>query len=64
MGTESRGRVVRLRLEGTTAHVSEKAVNFHLWGMRYRKDGRMAFYRLDDDHVPALFQTALEHVRE
>ncbi len=37
--TESRGRVVRLRLEGTTVHVSEKAVNFHLWGMRYRKDG-------------------------
>ena len=37
--TESRGRVVRLRLEGTTIHVSDKAVNFHLWGMRYRKDG-------------------------
>ena len=37
--TESRGRVVRLRLEGTSVHVSEKAVNFHLWGMRYRKDG-------------------------
>jgi ParB family protein of integrating conjugative element (PFGI_1 class) len=37
--TESRGRVVRLRLEGTTVHVSEKVVNFHLWGMRYRKDG-------------------------
>lgn len=37
--TGSRGRVVRLRLEGTTVHVSEKAVNFHLWGMRCRKDG-------------------------
>ena len=37
--TESRGRVVRLRLEGTSVHVSEKVVNFHLWGMRYRKDG-------------------------
>jgi hypothetical protein len=37
--TESRGRVVRLRLDGTSVHVSEKAVSFHLWGMRYRKDG-------------------------
>lgn len=37
--TESRGRVVPLRLEGTTIHVSEKVVNFHLLGVRYRKDG-------------------------
>lgn len=50
--------------------VSESAVSHHLRHLRqmrlvrYRKEGRMAFYRLDDDHVTTLFRTALEHVRE
>ncbi|ACV69546.1 ArsR/SmtB family transcription factor [Desulfohalobium retbaense] len=30
----------------------------------YRKEGKMAFYRLNDDHVRTLFQQALDHVRE
>ena len=50
--------------------VSESAVSHHLRQMRqmrivtYRKEGRMAYYRLDDDHISGLFETALEHVRE
>lgn len=50
--------------------VSESAVSHHLRQMRqlrivrYRKDGRMAYYRLDDEHVAALFRLGLEHVRE
>ena len=32
--------------------------------VRYRKEGRMAFYRLADDHVTTLLRTGLEHVRE
>jgi ArsR family transcriptional regulator, lead/cadmium/zinc/bismuth-responsive transcriptional repressor len=32
--------------------------------VRYRKESRMAYYRLDDPHVAALFGTGLEHVRE
>ncbi len=50
--------------------VSESAVSHHLRHLRqmrlvrFRKEGRMAFYRLDDDHVTSLFRTALEHVRE
>ena len=50
--------------------VSESAVSHHLRHLRqlrlvrFRKEGRMAFYRLDDDHVTTLFRTALEHVRE
>lgn len=50
--------------------VSESAVSHHLRHLRqmrlvrYRKEGRKAYYRLDDDHVTTLFRTALEHVRE
>lgn len=50
--------------------VSESAVSHHLRQMRqmrivrYRKEGRMAYYRLDDAHVAELFQLGLDHVRE
>lgn len=50
--------------------VSPSAVSHHLRHLRqmrlvrYRRDGRLAFYRLDDDHVTTLFLTALDHVRE
>jgi ArsR family transcriptional regulator len=49
---------------------SQSAVSHHLRQLRqmkivrYRKEGRMAYYRLDDDHVTRLFTTGLEHVRE
>ena len=50
--------------------VSQSAVSHHLRQMRqmrlvrYTKRGRMAYYRLDDDHVPLLFATGLDHVRD
>lgn len=50
--------------------VSQSAVSHQLRQMRqmrivrYRRDGRMAYYRLDDPHVESLFATGLEHVRE
>lgn len=49
---------------------SASAVSHHLRQLRqmrivrYRKHGRMAYYRLDDAHVAALFRTGMEHVRE
>lgn len=49
---------------------SQSTVSHHLRQLRqmrivrYRKEGRMAYYHLDDDHVATLFRTALEHVRE
>ncbi len=52
------------------AGVSQSAISHHLRQMRdlhlvrYRREGRMAYYRLDDDHVATLFRTGLEHVRE
>lgn len=32
--------------------------------VRFRKEGRMAYYTLDDAHVAALLAQGLEHVRE
>ena len=52
------------------AGVSASAVSHHLRHLRelrlvrFRREGRMAYYTLEDDHVTTLFHTALEHVRE
>ncbi len=52
------------------AGVSQSAVSHHLRMMRalrlvrYRKESRMAYYRLDDRHIEDVFATGLEHVRE
>lgn len=49
---------------------SQSSVSHHLRQLRqmrivrYRKEGRMAYYRLDDDHIAELFRTGLDHVRE
>lgn len=32
--------------------------------VRYRREGRMAYYRLDDEHVEELLRIGLEHARE
>lgn len=32
--------------------------------VKFRKDGKEAFYRLDDDHVLGLIQQAVEHTQE
>ncbi len=32
--------------------------------VRYRKEGKQVYYRLDDQHVHQLFQAALEHQHE
>ncbi len=50
--------------------VSESAVSHQLRVLRgqrlvkYRREGKMAFYSLDDDHVQALIAQGLEHVEE
>lgn len=49
---------------------SPSAVSHHLRQLRqlklvrYRREGRMSYYRLDDAHVEELLRTGLEHVRE
>jgi len=32
--------------------------------VRFRRDGKIVFYRLDDDHVETLINQSLEHVQE
>ncbi|HUU44146.1 MAG TPA: metalloregulator ArsR/SmtB family transcription factor [Acidobacteriota bacterium] len=31
--------------------------------VRFRRDGKMAYYSIDDDHVRSLFNLGLEHIR-
>ncbi len=50
--------------------ISESAVSHHLRGLRQmrlveaRKDGREVYYRVDDEHILALFQQGVKHVRD
>ncbi|MDK2950807.1 MAG: ArsR family transcriptional regulator, lead/cadmium/zinc/bismuth-responsive transcriptional [Kosmotogales bacterium] len=32
--------------------------------VKYRKEGKMVYYSLDDDHISQLFEKGLEHVEE
>ena len=32
--------------------------------VRVRREGRLSYYRLDDEHVAELFRSGLDHVRE
>ena len=32
--------------------------------VRYRREGKIVFYRLDDDHVKSLISQSIEHVQE
>jgi len=50
--------------------LQDSAVSHHLRLLRafklvkYRKEGRVAYYSLDDEHIEKLFQQGLEHLRE
>jgi DNA-binding transcriptional ArsR family regulator len=76
LGDTSRIRIIALLSEeemnvGDLAdHVglSQSAVSHHLRHLRQmrlvrtRKDGRHVYYRLDDEHIKAIFHSGLEHV--
>ncbi len=50
--------------------VSQSAVSHHLRLLRqlrmvsFRKEGRMAYYRLNDEHVAGIIDSGLSHARE
>ncbi|MDD2332671.1 MAG: metalloregulator ArsR/SmtB family transcription factor [Candidatus Cloacimonetes bacterium] len=52
------------------AEMQQPAVSQHLKTLRlsrlvkYRKEGKVVYYSLDDDHVQMVFNLALSHVRE
>lgn len=49
--------------------ISESAVSHHMRGLRQmrmvqsRRDGKEVYYRIDDDHIIALFQQGVKHVQ-
>ena len=49
--------------------VSESAVSHHLRGLRQmrlvetRKEGREVYYRVQDEHIIALFQQGVKHIQ-
>jgi ArsR family transcriptional regulator len=50
--------------------ISESAVSHHLRGLRQmhlvqaRRDGKEVFYRIDDEHIIALFQQGIKHIQD
>jgi len=48
--------------ESLVSHQLRVLRNLHL--VRFRKEGKMAFYSLDDQHVELLLKQGLDHVRE
>lgn len=50
--------------------MNDPAVSHHLRLLKalklvkYRREGRMAYYSLDDEHIEKLFQQGLKHVQE
>ncbi len=49
--------------------ISESAVSHHMRGLRQmrmvqaRRDGKEVYYRLDDEHIIALFQQGVKHIQ-
>lgn len=52
-------------IDVTVANASHHLRTLHKEGVvKFRKEGRLAFYSLDDDHVEQLFVNALKHEKE
>lgn len=78
LGDETRTRIVWALSYGelcvceiaTLLGVSSSSVSHHLRLLRslrlvkYRREGKMAYYSLDDDHIVRLIRAALEHYEE
>ena len=74
----SRVRIMSALLEGaknvnTLAEfvgISESAVSHHMRGLRQmrlvvaRRDGKEVFYSVEDEHIIALFQQGIRHIKE
>jgi ArsR family transcriptional regulator len=49
--------------------ISESAVSHHMRGLRQmglvqtRREGKEVYYRIDDEHIIALFQQGVKHVK-
>lgn len=48
--------------QSATSHQLRILRSNHL--VKYRREGKMVYYSLDDDHVTALYRQGLEHISE
>jgi len=54
----------------TALNISDPLVSHHLRQLRQlkivkkRKEGKLSFYSLDDEHILMILKTGLEHIRE
>jgi DNA-binding transcriptional ArsR family regulator len=50
--------------------ISESAVSHHMRGLRQmgiveaRRDGKEVYYRIEDEHIVALFQQGVRHIQD
>ena len=73
----SRVRIVSALMDGEmnigalaeVVGISESAVSHHMRGLRQmrmvqsRRDGKEVYYRIEDEHIIALFQQGVKHVQ-
>jgi ArsR family transcriptional regulator, lead/cadmium/zinc/bismuth-responsive transcriptional repressor len=54
----------------TMVGISESAISHHLRGLRQmelvvaRRDGKEVYYRVEDEHIIALFQQGVRHIQD
>jgi ArsR family transcriptional regulator, lead/cadmium/zinc/bismuth-responsive transcriptional repressor len=50
--------------------ITDSAISHHLRGLRQmrlvqsRRDGKEVYYRIDDEHIIALFQQGIKHIQD
>ena len=63
------GREMNVGALAEAVGISESAVSHHLRGLRQmrlvqmRRDGKEVFYRVEDEHIIALFQQGVRHIQ-
>jgi ArsR family transcriptional regulator, lead/cadmium/zinc/bismuth-responsive transcriptional repressor len=64
------GRELNVSALAEEVGISESAISHHLRGLRQmrlveaRREGKEVYYRLEDEHIIALFQQGVRHVQE
>ena len=60
---------LNIRALAQVVGISESAISHHMRGLRQmrivqsRRDGKEVYYRIDDEHIIALFQQGINHVK-
>jgi ArsR family transcriptional regulator, lead/cadmium/zinc/bismuth-responsive transcriptional repressor len=64
------GRELNVGALAEAVGISESAVSHHLRGLRQmslvvaRRDGKEVYYRIEDEHIIALFEQGVKHVQQ